>query len=89
MLLRGVPTARIHKIVNAIPLHVDLPYHRILLEAIYLLTFFAFLWVGEMALNNVAANGLQFEEIQFFQIKQSQLVQLELTFHFFKHNHNI
>lgn len=79
----------LRRIVQAISIHADSAFQHSLLKAMYLLAFYAFLRVGEMAQSKVSAHVLQFRDIQFFRNSRFQLVCLELTFHSFKHNYNI
>lgn len=78
----------LRRLVQALA-HTNLSYfQQILLKAMYLLAFHAFLRVGEMISGNGSSHALQYEDLRLVS-DHSSITRLEITFHSYKGNYNI
>ena len=69
-----VTPAILNKLAESVTFTAPVCYNRIMLKAMYLLAFHAFLRVGEMTRNKSDTNILQLRDVQFFQTRQAHLL---------------
>ena len=83
-----VTPALLNKLVESLTFTAPVCYNMIMLKAMYLLAFHAFLRVGEMTRNKFDTNILQLRDVQFFQTRQAHSSRLQITFRSFKGHYN-
>ncbi|XP_041369758.1 uncharacterized protein LOC121383728 [Gigantopelta aegis] len=85
---RPIMKCILHQLINSLDLLHLSGYNRIMIKAMFLLAFHAFLRVGEITCNGNSKNILQMSNLQFFRRGMKYPSRLKISFHTFKGHYN-